>query len=94
MRTRNFVHKGVRRLFLQDDRKAVPAAAAGKLRRMTAFLQDMESADELYDLPGWNAHRLRGDRQSSWGLKVTRNWRLTFSVEGDKNVDINLKDYH
>lgn len=68
--------------------------AADKLRNMLAFLQDMQSIDELFDLPVWKAHRLTGDRKDSWSLSVTRNWRLTFSVDGDEIVDIDFEDSH
>ena len=91
---RNFVHKGVRRLYLNDDPKGVPAATVAKLRKMLAFLQDMEEAYELRALPNWNAHQLSGDRKGTWSLYVTRNRRLTFQVDGDEITDVNLEDYH
>ena len=95
MKIRSFVHKGIRRLFVRDDPKGVPAAAVDKLRKMLAFLQDMGAADELRAVPVWKAHRLTGNRKGTWSLHVTRNWRLTFRVEGNKEiVDIDLEDYH
>lgn len=91
---RNFVHKGVRRLYLNDDPKGVPAAAVDKLRKMLAFLQDIRELGELRALPNWNAHQLSGDRKGTWSLYVTRNRRLTFRVEGDEITAVDLEDYH
>ena len=91
---RNVVHKGVRRLYLNDDPKGVPAAAVDKLRKMLAFLQDIREPGELRALPNWNAHQLSGDRKGTWSLYVTRNRRLTFRVDGDEIADINFEDYH
>jgi len=91
---RNIVHKGIRRLFLRDDPKGVPAAALDKLRKMLAFLQDMETADELRTIPVWKAHQLTGDRKGTWSLQVTRNWRLTFGVDGEEIIDVDFEDYH
>lgn len=67
-----------------------------KLRKMLAFLQDMENPDELESIPVWKAHMLKGDRQGSWSLHVTRNWRLTFRIDAiEREVcDVNLEDYH
>ena len=54
----------------------------------------MEAEDELYALPVWGAHRLTGDRKGTWSLHVTRNWRLTFRIDGDHIVDVDFEDYH
>lgn len=61
---------------------------------MLAFLQDMEDPSELRALEIWGAHRLVGDRKAFWSLHVTRNWRLTFLIDGDQIANVNLEDYH
>lgn len=63
---------------------------------MLMSLSAMEEPDELRALPGWKAHTLPGNRKGLWSLHVTRNWRLTFSVDivGREIVDLNLEDYH
>lgn len=96
MKIRNVLHKGLRRFIEEDNAAAFPPAAVPKLRRMLSFLQDMERADELRMVPGWNAHRLVGDRRGVWSLTVTRNWRLTFRIDraGDEIVDLDYEDYH
>ena len=52
---RNILHRGVRRLFLHDDGKAVPPAAVDKLRKMLAFLQDIATPAELHAISIWKA---------------------------------------
>jgi proteic killer suppression protein len=59
----------------------VPPDAAGKLRKMFAFLDNMEQAEELGALAVWKPHVLTGDRDGTWSLSVTRNRRLTFRVD-------------
>ena len=54
----------------------------------------MENPDELRALPLWKAHILTGDRKGTWSLHVTRNRRMTFRIEDDEIIDINLEDYH
>ena len=93
MTIRNILHRGVRRLFLHDDAKAVPPAAVDKLRKMPAFLQDIATPDELHAISIWKAHRPAGDRRGVRSLHVTRNWRLTFRVDGNEIIDIDLEDY-
>jgi len=94
VRIGNFVHKGVRRLFENDDPTGLPADSVDKLRKMLAFLQDMGAPDELRAVPVWKAHRLTGGRKGTWSLHVTRNWRLTFRIDGDEIADVNFEDYH
>jgi proteic killer suppression protein len=55
-------------LYQRDQTRGLPPDAIGKLRRMLAFLQDMETVDELRTLPHWKAHQLRGDRAGTWAL--------------------------
>jgi len=94
VKLRNFIHKAIRRLFEQDDAKGLPPDAVDKLRKMLAFLEAMGNESELRDIPVWKAHRLTGDRRGTWSLHVTRNWRLTFRIDGNEVVDVNFEDYH
>lgn len=98
MKIRNFTHKGLKRLYAEDNAKGIPADAADKLRKMFAFLDDMKSPEELRALPSWNVHTLTGDRKGTWSLSVTRNRRLTFRIDAaqaeDQISDVNLEDYH
>ena len=94
MKVRSLAHKGLRRLYEDDSSKGVSADTVDKLRKMLAFLDAMQSPDELRALPTWKAHMLTGDRKGTWSLHVTRNRRLTFQIEDDEIVDINLEDYH
>lgn len=93
---RNFAHKGLKKLYAQDTVKAVPSDAVDKLRKMLAFLDDMQDAEELYALTVWKPHMLTGDRKGTWSLWVTRNRRLTFRIDAVEReiCDLNLEDYH
>jgi proteic killer suppression protein len=96
VRIRNFAHKGLKKLYEDDVAKSVPPDAADKLRKMLAFLDDMEDPEELRALPSWKVHTLTGDRKGTWSLSVTANRRLTFRIDtGDREIhDVNLEDYH
>jgi len=96
VKIRNFVHKGLKRLYTEDNAKGVPPDTVDKLRKMFAYLDDMENPVELKALPVWRAHILTGDRKGTWSLSVTRNRRLTFRIDlAEREIcDINLEDYH
>jgi proteic killer suppression protein len=84
VRIRNFVHKGLSRLYADDDPKGIPPDSADKLRKMLAFLQDMNEPDELRSLPIWRAHTLTGDRLGN----------LRIDTAEPETCDVNLEDYH
>jgi proteic killer suppression protein len=65
---RNFIHKGLKKLYEDDSVTGVPPESADKLRKMLAFLDDMEDAVELRSLPTWKVHTLTGDRKGTWSL--------------------------
>jgi toxin HigB-1 len=96
VRIRNFAHKGLRDLYADDSARGVPGDSADKLRKMLAFLENMENAEELRSLPSWKVHTLSGDRKGTWSLSVTRNRRLTFRIDAVESevCPVNLEDYH
>jgi toxin HigB-1 len=96
VKIRNFAHKGLKRLYAEDSAKGVPSDTTDKLRKMLAFLDDMQDLDELRSLSAWKAHTLTGDRKGTWSLSVTRNRRLTFRIDAEERqiCDVNLEDYH
>jgi proteic killer suppression protein len=96
VRIRNFVHKGLKRFYEDDDPRGVPQESADKLRKMLVFLDEMEAASELRMLSSWKAHTLTGNRKGVGSLHVSANRRLTFRVDELKDVisEVNLEDYH
>ena len=66
MKIRNFVHKGLKRLYAEDSTRGVPPDKVDKLRKMLAFLDDMQDPEELRSLPASKVHTLTGDRKGTW----------------------------
>lgn len=67
-----------------------------RVRNILTFLQEMETAKELRDIPSWKAHQLTGDRKGTWSLTITRNWRITFRIDQTEKeiLDLDYEDYH
>jgi toxin HigB-1 len=96
MKIHSFIHKGLKRLYEEDVARGVPPDTVDKLRKMLAFLDEMENPEELRSLPSWKAHLLTGNRKGFWSLYVTANRRLTFWIDAQERAirDLNLEDYH
>ena len=67
---------------------------ADRLIDMLAFMASAIDLDALRTPPNFGFHALTGDRKGSFAMMVAKNWRLTFAVDGEKLIDLNLEDYH
>ena len=96
MKIRNVVHRGLRRFIQRNHPSGLAAAVVERVRNILTFLQEMEDAQELRDMPSWKAHQLTGDRKGTWSLAVSRNWRITFRIDPAEReiVDPDYEDYH
>ena len=94
VRIRSFSDKPLKRFYEEGVTKGLPADTVTKLRAMFAVLDQMNDAGELRAWPQWRVHTLTGGRKGTWSLHVTGNWRLTFRIEDDELLDVNVEDYH
>ena len=96
MKLVRFRHRGLKRLYAQDDARGVPAELADKLRKMLFALETAGHLDQMGRFPGWKLHPLKGGLAGFWSLKVTGNWRLVFRYDepADSAEDLDLVDYH
>ena len=86
-------HKALRRFVETAKPKGVIEPA--RVARMIEFLDVAQSFEELLDPANFGFHALTGDREGTFALTVTRNWRLTFTkVDEHTLADLDLEDNH
>lgn len=90
---KNFRHKGVQRFFETGATAGIHAAHAARLSRQLLALNAARSSQDM-DLPGWRLHALKGDLAGHWSVKVSGNWRLTFTFVGEDAALVDYQDYH
>jgi proteic killer suppression protein len=94
MEIESITDKALRRFFETGNTKGL-VGDVNRLRKMLAFIVAAESLEELSVPPNYGLHALTGDRAGTWSMTVTRNWRLTFSInEEGALTDLDLEDYH
>src|SRR5437764_13286777 len=71
---RRFRHRGLRRLYEDDDRREVNPQHADKIARILARL-DVATRPEQIDLTGLWLHTLKGELAGYWGISILANWR-------------------
>lgn len=90
---KTFRHKGLEKFFQTGSKAGIQPAHAPRLRLQLAR-SDAASVPEDMNLPGWKFHALKGDLAGHFAVTVTRNWRLTFTFEGEDAVLVDYQDYH
>ena len=86
-------HRGLKRLFEQDDPSGVNAEHVRKLRDILATLQAAPTVAHM-DLPGFRLHPLKGQMRGFWAVSVRANWRVTFRFSQGHAEDVDYVDYH
>ncbi|MBI4480916.1 MAG: type II toxin-antitoxin system RelE/ParE family toxin [Acidobacteria bacterium] len=89
-----FLHKGLRRLYEDDDPSGLSQQSIGKIKAILAALEFADKLSQVATFPGWRLHSLKGSRKGKYSITVTGNWRITFRVQGNAVTDLNFEDYH
>ena len=88
-----FRHKGLEGFFATGSKRGIHAADANRLRLILGRLN--VALDPLdMNLPGLNLHELKGDRKGTWAVKVSGNWRVTFTFAAKDATQVDYEDYH
>jgi toxin HigB-1 len=90
---RSIRHKGLKRLFEQDDPSGVNPEHVEKLQNILATLQAAPTVAHM-DLPGFKLHALKGQMKGFWSVTVRANWRVIFRFAEGHAQDVDLVDYH
>jgi len=88
---RSFRHKGLKRLFEEDDARGLPAEHVERLRDILIRLDNAESLDDLR-LPALKLHALKGELKGFWAVRA--NWRVTFRFTDPDAFNVDYVDYH
>ncbi len=89
----SFKHNGLKWFFESGTTRGIQANQAARIRLILARLNASVDARDMM-LPGLHLHELTGNREGTWSVRVSGNWRVTFRFEGPDACDVNLEDYH
>ena len=86
-------HRGLRRLYEDDDRRGLNADHIEKIRIVLARLDRAAKPDDMA-LPGLRLHPLKGELAGFWSVTIRANWRIIFRFDARNVADVDLIDYH
>jgi len=90
---KSFRHAGIECFFRTGSRAGIQPDHAAKLANRLQLLDYAKSAADM-NMPGWALHKLTGDLKGHWAVKVSGNWRLTFTFEREDAILVDYQDYH
>ncbi len=90
---KSFKHKGLENFFYTGKKRGIRPEQADRLERI---LDRFNAANDIKDInyPGSDLHKLMGDKEGQYAVRVSGNWRVFFEfIEGNAYV-VDYNDYH
>jgi toxin HigB-1 len=95
MEIRSIRHKALRHYVETGQAKGLDAQLLRRIRNMIAFLVVAQDSEDLRIPPNFGFHWLTGDRKGTAAMTLTKNWRMTFTIDDEGMIaDLDLEDYH
>lgn len=86
-------HKGLKKFYDSGNKAGIQPKHAENLRLLLFQLASAVQPEDM-NTPGNNFHKLHGDLQGYFSVKVSGNWRIIFQFEGEDAILVDYIDYH
>ena len=90
---KSFRHKGLREYYETGNKGGINPDHASMLARMLDRLDASVQPSDM-NLPGYYLHQLSGQSKGMCSVRVSGNWRITFTFVGEDATDVDYLDYH
>ena len=90
----SFKHKGLQRFYEKDDKSLLPPSLVLRISAILAVLDVADKPEAFWAMPQYRLHKLSGDLQDFWSVKVNANWRIILRFTAGEAFDVDLIDYH
>jgi len=88
-------HKGLRLLWEKGDSSKLPSTLVAKIEIVMDVIDSAKlMPQDLGAFKSWEVHKLSGDLQEFWSVKINKNYRIIFRFEGQDAYDLDYVDYH
>ena len=95
MSIRSFKHRGLHKLWKDNDQSEIPAGNAGRIIRILSVLNSARSKRDM-NYPGSGFHPLEPKEENYFAMKVDKRFLITFRWdEKEGNAwEVNFENYH
>lgn len=85
--------KPLRLFYQKDDASKLPASQLLKIGLIMGLLDAATKPEEM-DFPGSGLHKLSGELNDFWAVKVNANYRSIFKFDDEGVTDVDYLYYH
>lgn len=90
---KNIRHKALRNYWFKGQPRGLNTDWVSKISRILRALEKAETPEEM-NLPGYYFHQMTSTSPQRYSVRVSGNYRITFSWSDQGATDIDLEDYH
>ena len=90
----SFRHKGLEKLFLNNQTKGIKQDHVKKLKQILVVLHAADKIEDIESVSSFKCHPLTGNRKKEHAVWVNKNWRVTFEFNNGDVYLTNYEDYH
>jgi toxin HigB-1 len=92
----SFADKNAELVWKGELAKKLPRDIQEDAREVLRLLNEIRSYHDFQSMPHLRAHKLGGDRQGTWSIRITPAWRITFFWDEPRGVatSVRIEDYH
>lgn len=90
---RTWRHKGIQKFYQTGSKAGIQPKHASILRLLLFQLANAIKPEDM-NTPGNYFHKLNGDMDEYYSVKVNGNWRIIFQFDGEDAILVDYIDYH
>ena len=90
---RSLRSRALKGLWTRSDASDLRPDWARRIERQLSLLEQATKPEDM-DVVSYGFRALTGDRAGRFSIVVSRNWRISFGIDGEDAVDVDLEDYH
>lgn len=92
----SFADKTTEKIWRGELVKKLPVSLQNDARDVLRLLNNITSIPDLSFMPGLRPHKLVGNRNGAWSVRVNAQRRVTFFWDDDRKVltQVCMEDYH
>ena len=94
MAIKSFSHKGLQKLFYNNDARGINS---NHVQKVTFMLDAIDSSHHPKDLKAIYQGKFsekKGSGKGVYSIEVNGNWRVTFQIVDDGAIFLDYRDYH
>lgn len=94
MAIKNFTHKGLKKLYHENDVSGVNSNHVQKILYALDAIASSHHPKDLSAIYSGKFSEKKGSGEGVYSITISGNWRITFEIESNGAVLIDYRDYH